>query len=60
MEKSYELGLKYSVLHRNIGLALWKIKNNLYVALKEYEKAIELINKNDYRLYLKFLIYAKY
>jgi len=51
-EKAIELGLKYSVLHRNIGLALWKIKNNLYEALKEYEKAIEL-NKNDYRLYLE-------
>lgn len=51
-EKAIELGLEYSVLHRNIGLALWKIKNNPYAALREYEKAIEL-NKNDYRLYLE-------
>lgn len=51
-EKAIELGLKYSVLHRNIGLALWKIKNNPHAALREYEKAIKL-NKNDYRLYLE-------
>ncbi|MEM3406668.1 MAG: DUF5107 domain-containing protein [Nitrososphaerota archaeon] len=51
-EKAIELGLEYSVLHRNIGLALWKIKNNPYAALREYERAIEL-NKNDYRLYLE-------
>ncbi len=51
-EKAIESGLKYSALHRNIGLALWKIKNNLHAALREYEKAIEM-NKNDYRLYLE-------
>jgi len=51
-EKAIELGVKYSVLHRNIGLALWKIKGNLGAAAKEYRAALEL-NKNDYRLYLE-------
>ena len=40
----------FSVLHRNLGRAYWKVENDPDRALKEYEKAFAL-SPDDYRIY---------
>jgi len=40
--KSVEMGNNYPVLYRNLGFAYWKVKNELRLAQKYYEKAISL------------------
>jgi len=49
-EESAKLEGDFSVVHRNLGLAYWKVDNNLELAMKEYERALEC-DPNDYKLY---------
>ncbi len=49
-EESAKLEGNFSVVHRNLGLAYWKVENNLEAAIEEYEKALEC-DPNDYKLY---------
>ncbi|MBO3842724.1 MAG: tetratricopeptide repeat protein, partial [Candidatus Brockarchaeota archaeon] len=45
-------GLKYPILHRNLGFAYYKLHRDYERALKEYEKAIA-IDPMNHRLYLE-------
>lgn len=55
--ESERMGNKYPVLFRNLGLAFWKVKNNLKQAKKYYEKAFGL-DKGNVKTFLElFEIY---
>jgi tetratricopeptide (TPR) repeat protein len=49
--RALDNGLQYSVLHRNLGLHAWRVKNDLRSAASHYERALRLA-PDDYRLYL--------
>ena len=48
-ERSRELDDTYSMVHRNLGMAYYKIRNDITGSIESYEKAIEL-NPSDQRL----------
>lgn len=51
-KRSAELDGDFSVVHRNLGLAYWKVEGDLAAAVEEYERAIGC-SPDDWRLYLE-------